>query len=160
MSASDCDVIIHRFMSSVDGMGTREVQAIMQVEVKTRTGKPPSSQMDTLCKLNLFNGQRETRQGVVRFFGVFFLVMDGTSPDDSERMWWGVIPEASIFTDPKQIQWRPITYFQLVKLLRFDIHPRNLQPNPFRRHHKTREIWETHVMPLGFTIERPVLKRS
>jgi hypothetical protein len=160
LSVSDNDVTLHRFMASVDGQGSREVQAIMQIEVKTRSGKPSFSQMDTLSKLNMFCGQKETRQGAVRFFGVFLLVLSGTSPDDSESIWWGVIPKGLHVTDALDLQWHFITREKLIEILRFDRHPRNLTSNPFRRHHKTYEVVEIETTPLGFECEKKIVKRS
>lgn len=160
LSVSDNDVTIHRYMTSVDGIGTREVQAIMQIEVKTRLGKPPTAQMDTLSKLNMFAEQKETRQGIVRFFGVFILVMDGLDPDDSKSMFWGVIPKALIVTDAKKLKWKMIDRRDLIKLLRFEIHPATFEPNTFRRHHKTRRLVQVERTPLGFDVERYIVQRS
>jgi len=160
LSISDNDVTLHRYMTSVDGQGSRQVQALMQIEVKTRQGKPPFAQMDTLSKLNMFCGQRNTKQGVVRFFGVFVLVLSGTSPDDSNAMWWGVIPKGLHVTNALNLKWKKITKEELVQILRFDRHPRNMEKLPFRRHHKTREITVVEKTPLGFEIEKTIVKRS
>ncbi len=160
LSVSDNDVTIHRYMTSVDGLGTREVQAIMQIEVKTRLGKPPTAQMDTLSKLNMFAKQKETRQGIVRFFGVFILVMDGLSPDDSKLMFWGIIPKSLIVTDAKKLKWRSIDRNDLIRLLRFEIHPATFEPNVFRRHHKTRKLVQVVRTPLGFNVDEHVIHKS
>lgn len=160
LSVSDNDVTLHRYMTSVDSVGTREVQAIMQIEVKTRLGKPPSAQMDTLSKLNMFAGHLETRQGHVRFFGVFILVIDGTDPDNSKSMFWGVIPKSLIVTDAKRLKWRMIDRADLISLLRFEKHPATFDPNTFRRHHLTRRIMRVVRTPLGFEIEKPFTSRS
>jgi hypothetical protein len=148
LSASDNDVTLHRYMTSVDQQGTREVQALMQIEVKTRRGKPTTAQMDTLSKLNMFCGQKDTDQGVVRFFVVFLLVMSGVDPDTSEYMWWGVI------------EWHQIDKQKLIELMRFDRHPRNLKTLAFRRHHASRTIYEQQQTPLGFEVWKPVTHRS
>lgn len=160
LSVSDNDVTLHRYMTAADGQGTREVQAIMQIEVKTRMGKPPGAQMDTLSKLNMFASQKSTRQGLVRFFGVFILVMDGDDPDDSKSMFWGVIPKSLVTSDAKKLKWKMIDRGQLINILRFDIHPATFEPNAFRRHHKTRRIVQVELTPLGFEVEKEIIKRS
>lgn len=50
-------MVVHRYLSEVDGAGTRDVQAIMQIEVKTSMSTPTPSQLDTLMKLNMFRGE-------------------------------------------------------------------------------------------------------
>lgn len=160
LAVSDNDITLHRYMTSVDSIGTREVQAIMQLEVKTRKGKPPAAQMDTLSKLNMFATQKTTKQGVVRFFGVFILVMSDTTPDNSKLMWWGVIPKTLITADASKLIWKKIDREKLIQLLRFERHPRNFEMQPFRRHHLTRVITETVAMPLGFKVDVPVVRKS
>ena len=160
LSASDNDVTLHRYMTEVGGMGSREVQSLMQIEVKTRQGKPSFSQMDTLSKLNMFAGHRSTKQGHVRFWGVFILVLSGVDPDDSTMMWWGQIPKSLIVTDASNLKWRIIDRKSLIELLRFERHPRNFTKHAFRRHHKTRHIVESREYPLGFSVDVPVQHRS
>jgi hypothetical protein len=158
--AADNDVTIHRYLSCVDSVGTREVQAIMQVEVKTRSGLPTESQLDTLSKLNLFRGSRVDKGTHIRFFGVFLLVLSGTSPDDSKDIWWCGIPEGKVIKSASALRWRSITKPQLISILKFDLHPVNLESNPFRRHHKTSEVVQIEQTPLGFECERVLIKRS
>lgn len=159
-AASDNDLTVHRYMTSVDGLGTRDIQSIMQIEIKTRRGEPLRSQLDTLSKLNLFAGQKYIEGQHIRFFGVFFLVMDGTSPDDSRLMWWGTLPKNAVVDQAREIQWRRIGYAQLVGLLRFDLHPGTFERHVLRRHHKTREIVSVDRMPLGFLTETRLIVRS
>ena len=163
--ACDNDVTIHRYMHSVDGIGSRDVQSIMQIEIKTKrgnpkSGKPSNSQMDTISKLNLFEGEKDVDGQHVRFFGVFLLVLSETTPDNSESMWWGVIPRGVCVSNATLLKWRLINRDALIKLLRFEIHPVNFARNPFRRHHKTREIVSTETTELGFEVERKIIKRS
>ena len=132
--ATDVDVFVHRYLTvPSDGIGTREVQNMMLIEVKSRSGNPSSSQLDTLSKINLFNGIRRVAGRRVEFFGVFFLKLSGTSPDDSDQMWWGSILSGVV-------QWQKIDTTTLIALLRFDIHPVTLGLIEYRRHHKTTEI--------------------
>ena len=159
--ASDNDVTVHRYMTSIDSIGTREVQGIMQIEVKTRRGEPSESQLDTLSKLNLFCGDREVGGVAVRFFGVFVLVMSGTSAENSRRMWWGSIPKNKHICDSKLLSWDVVSLQQLIALLRFDCHPRNIKDKtPFRRRHLTRQFVETETTLLGFDIEKITTLRS
>ena len=158
--ASDNDITVHRYLTSVDGIGTREVQGIMQVEVKTRTGKPSLSQMDTISKLNLFSGTKKSNGVHVTFFGVFLLIMDGTDPDNSENIWWGCIPRKQTLSDAKNLKWHIINRTKLIQLLRFDIHPQSLTTKTFRRHHKTNEVIETAMSELGFEYEKRIITRS
>ena len=51
-TATDSDVVVHRYKAEVDGVGTRDMQAIMQIEVKTSMSQPKPSQLDTLMRLN------------------------------------------------------------------------------------------------------------
>ena len=158
--ASDNDVTVHRYMTSVDSVGTREVQGIMQIEVKTRQGKPSPSQMDTLSKLNLFEGHKIINGVYVNFFGVFLLILSGTNPDDSSEIWWGSIPSKRFFSNPMDIRWTLIDKQKLVRLLCFELHPINLTDKAFRRHHKTQEILAVEMTPLGFEVEKKLIKRS
>ena len=160
LSASDNDVTLHRYMTSIDSVGSREVQGIMQLEIKTRQGKPSFSQMDTLSKLNMFCGERQTKEGHVRFFGVFVLVLSNTTPDDSPQMWWGQIPKSLVVTDASRLKWQVVNRKTLIELLRFDRHPRTFEPQAFRRHHKTTSTVEVVTAPLGFQYERSVVTRS
>lgn len=158
--ASDNDVTIHRYMHAIDGIGSRDVQGLMQLEIKTRQGKPRSSQIDTLSKLNLFATHKEVKGHHIRFFGIFVLVMSDTTPDNSERMWWGVIPKGVILKDAKNLKWKLIDRSTLISLLRFERHPRNFSKHAFRRHHLTQEIHVVEMTPLGFEVEKIIKKRS
>jgi hypothetical protein len=158
--ASDNDVTVHRYMTCVDGVGTREVQALMQIEVKTRKGKPSQSQIDTLSKLNLFSNQKTIDGVVIRYFGVFVLVMSGTTPEDSKELWWGVIPKGKTLDNASDLQFKKINKQTLISLLRFDLHPVNMSLEPFRRHHLTKEVVLIETTPLGFECEVKLVNRS
>lgn len=159
-TASDNDITVHRYLTSVDRVGTREVQGIMQIEIKTRQGKPSASQMDTLSKVNLFSGSKKIGGVQVTFFGVFVLVLSGTTPDDSEALWWGGIPKMTIITNASSLKWNRVDKSMLVKLLRFERHPRDLSEVAFRRRHKTSEIVIVETSPLGYQYERKITHRS
>jgi len=153
--ASDVDLFLHRYMTAVDGVGSRQVQALGFLEVKTRNGEIGTSQRDTLWKMHMTSKGQTTLDGVVlRHYGVGFVFMSGTSPDDSSRMEWGR------FQQNQSIYRREITLRQLIALLRFDLHWHNLSRNPFRRHHKTGVIRGVDIAPLGFEVETVVERRS
>jgi hypothetical protein len=161
--ATDVDLIVHRYLTEVDSEGTRQIQALMHLEVKTRSGVPHDSQLDTLCKLNLFHGKRDLPHVHLRYWGVSVLSMDGTTPDNSRTMYWARFPESRNGQTPRRwdnLNVQSISHAQLIGLLRFDLHPDNLTRRPFRRHHKTMEVVVEEMMPLGFTVEKTVIKRS
>lgn len=152
--ATDNDLTIHRYLVDVDGIGSREVRPLMQVEIKTRNGEPTYSQEETYRLLNEFRGSRLIGNVYVRYFGISVLSMSGTTPDNSEFMRWGR------FSKKGQIIYREISRKQLINLFRFDIHPDNLRRRPFRRHHKTSEIITRIQTELGFEIDAIVVNRS
>lgn len=158
--ATDSDVIIHRYKSCVDSIGTRELQGLMHLEVKTRCGEPSPSQMDTLSKMNLFKGDKRVGGQTIRNLGVFVLILSGVSPYDSKLMWWCSMPADRCIGDAKLLHRNVVNCSQLIKLLKFDLHPVTLQPVPFRRHHATKEILVRETAPLGFQIDRRILRRS
>lgn len=144
----DMDYIVHRYKTADDG---RDVQCIMFVEVKTRSGEPSASQKDTLLLIDQFlNNRRNTptktnekktvdsartkafssvarKEVTVRAFGGYVLQFEHTGPDDSSWIRWG----------PCRTE---IDVDTLAKLLRFDLDPDTLMPLDLRRHHKPREI--------------------
>jgi|GEM_PF-6378683 len=160
-AACDNDITVHRYKTVVDRIGTRDVQALMQIEIKTRGGVPPMSQMDTLSKLNLFRGQKHLKDGqVIRFFGVFVLVMDGTTPTNSTIMRWGSMRHSGPVNDASKLKWRDITLNLLIKLLRFEIDPHSFESEPLRRRHSSQEIIIIRKADLGFEYEEKLRKDS
>lgn len=151
--ATDNDFTLHRYMVSRDAMGTRDIQPIMQLEVKTRCGVPSKSQQDTLWKRHMFRGQRGSSP-VIWNFGVYVLSMMDERPDTSAEMRWGA------FTKSGSLRWTSIDLLQLEKLLLFEIDPENLKPQAFRRHHKTQENLVKTISPLGFEYLKPVVTKS
>jgi len=135
-TATDSDVVVHRYKAEVDGVGTRDMQAIMQIEVKTSMSQPKPSQLDTLMRLNMFRGDLAALGCRLRHYGVAVLVLEQTTPDDSEHMLWARYPAGTCeeaFLGGVRIRWRdmvvrPINREQLVDLLRFELHPDTLAP--------------------------------
>lgn len=136
---TDCDHIIHRYKFE-----TRDVQAIMVLEVKTYDKELPETQRDTLHIANQLMRNRRSnmykdvkwqagdaplkvksamtgRDVMVRCFGVQTLRLSHSSPIDSVRMWWNK---------------RLINVAQLIKLLRFDLDPDKIEPMDLRIHQR------------------------
>jgi hypothetical protein len=154
---TDVDSFIHRYLNRVDKQGTREVQCMMEIEVKTRQGNLTDSQIDTYRKKHatIIPFLKWNRQLLFNY-GVSFVRMDGTSPADSQWMKWGRFKRVCTF----EIEWRDICLEQLISLLRFDLNPDTLLENKFRRHHKTSTVVVAEQTPLGFVAERDVVNRS
>lgn len=128
LSATDIDLVMHRYKSKVrEGVGTRRFQSLITIEVKTRGGYPPMSQLDTLAKCNVFRGIDYLENIHLTHYGVFVLVMSGVDPDTSDSMMWGSFPPGKIVTDSSQLLWQKITLDQLYQLLRFELNPKTLE---------------------------------
>lgn len=155
--ATDVDLVIHRYLTSIDGIGSREIQAMMMLEVKSRSGKPHQSQTDTLYKWHLLSNTKQVvNNSLIWGFGVGVLSMSGTDPSNSDHLEWGRFKKGS---DGK-LHYRKITINQLYGLLRFELHPDSLSRQPFRRHHKTRLISVEEQTVLGFSIKKVIKKSS
>lgn len=170
--ATDVDLCIHRYIETVDSMGTREIQSLMHVETKTRGGFPPDSQLDTLYKLDKIYRKKPSKDErtwpfTLRHLGVSILIMSGVDPDSSDWMQWvrfkktkSGISRATIGAMEYLGTCRYISKDELLSLLRFDIDPDTFSEKLFRRHHKTRTITETILTPLGFSEEKRITMRS
>ena len=148
----DCDVLLHRYMLNLtDGLGSRDVQCLMFIEVKTHDADLRPDQRDTLSLLSqvLRNRRRNVhaaRRGLhaskhvapcraksrksgrniaLRLFGGHLLQLSADSPANSNLIRW----------DGNQI-----TQAQLVGLLRFDLDPDKLIPMDWRRRYMSTAI--------------------
>lgn len=131
----DLDILLHRYKTLVDGKGTRDIQCMMFVEVKTHMAVPSSSQMDTLSILNQVlrnrrpnihsTPRRQTRgqlrrvwskflkrETTIKLYGGHLLQIDGTSPENSSSLLW---------------DYAPITIEMLLELLRFERDPDRIE---------------------------------
>lgn len=155
---TDVDTILHRYKTEIDGIGSRRLQLFMHLEIKTRNGDLTASQRDTLWKTHRFltrgNGTIVEGDQTWHHFGVSILQLSGTTPDDSDVIWWGRFE-----TDGTGIK-RRISPSKLLDVIHFDCHPNNFEPMVARRHHKTVVLTIKEQLPLGFEIERDILKRS
>lgn len=144
-TVNDVDFLIHQYMTTVDAMGSREIQQIMHIETKSRGGVPDFAQVDTLFKEHLMKvGKKKINQQQVRHYGVSVLSMSGTSPENSDHLRWGRFRIKGV------LRFRIIRTQTLVDLLTFRIDPDTLKPIDYRRHHKTRVVERIEQTPLGF----------
>lgn len=173
--ATDIDLVVHRWFHGSTG---KHIQCLMVVEVKTRGAQPRFAQLESLSALQLFSAKKnirlalptihpETREMIpdfrqYRFYGVHFLLLSGTSPEDSDSMVWARWKWKPHGVDHQmtasQLQRTKINIEQLKGILRWDLHPSTLKPfKPFKKHHGFREIDQEIVTPLGFeTMERTI----
>lgn len=165
IGVTDVDCLIHHFAYEViDAPGrmkgkTRQIQALMGLEVKTRNKQPEAdfSQFDTLWKWHLTVKKEHREKGtdwIIRNFGWSFLRLSGTRPDNSEAIHWGRFEEGCV------LKWRQINIRILIELLGFIRHPDNLSKEPFRRHHASKTIWRIAEQPLGFAVPILEINRS
>ena len=151
ITVNNPDVIIHRYRIGEDNLGTRLIQAVMWIEVKRHGARPELSQKDDLHIVNqMLSNERATptkagprwsrprhapvqiysallkRKTFLWAYGVHSLYLSGSTPDDSNVILWDK---------------REITVEQLVRILRFELHPTTLAPNDeIRRHHKRKQL--------------------
>jgi len=140
----DADFWVHRYKIH----GSRSIQCLMMVEVKTHGATCDASQDDTLALVNQclrnrrsnIHGDPERRQAAglplklwsklqgrdvsTRVFGVHLLTFEGNGPQDSSWIKWDN---------------RPISEDQLLGLLSFDIDPDYMRPLDLRIHQRKKE---------------------
>lgn len=156
-TAYDVDVLVHLYECVVHDRqarqtGTsRQLKAIMGVEVKTRDALPSFDQKQAMWSWHLSMHDvkpdpKLKREYTIRSFGWSFLSLSGTTPDNSERMRWGRFDEIG------NIQWRDIPRDILVDVMAFVRHPESWKLQPFHRHHGSRSLYRTEEQPLGFSV--------
>ncbi len=134
----DSDMIVHRYKFDHN----RLYQCIMLVEVKCHNAEPTPSQKDTLAIFGQFlrndkTTSRKSRRAQVRdrptkafsvmrkrmitcrAFGVHLLTFENTSPENGKIRW-----------DKENV-----TKGQLIKILKFELHPETLKLMDGRVHH-------------------------
>lgn len=160
LAASDVDMMLHRYKANIDGMGSRRVALMMNVEVKTRLAMPSDSQRQTLFfqhqLLHEKRALRDIKPGKVSVwhFGYFVLSISGERPDESDEMYW------MRFADDGSFEPDPVTHQQLLDILGFRLNPETLRDLSLRRHHKTRRIIMRELTPLGFEVDRVLTRHS
>jgi len=107
----DLDVLLHKYKTCTDGKGSRDIQCMMFIEVKTYMATPSPAQSDTLYTLNQILRNRRpnihstpkwqikgqmtrvwskylNRNTTLKLYGGHMLQMDGTFPDNSSMIMW------------------------------------------------------------------------
>lgn len=154
----DIDLLLHKYKTIVDGKGTRDIQCMMFVEVKTYNAELTLAQEDTLLVLDQVLRNRKPnihseplsqapnppvkvyskvcgRKVSVHFYGGHLLRFDGCSPETSDRIEW----------DRKVISQET-----LVGLLQFEIDPDGLTKLDHRRRSRN---WSNNLkLPFGQTV--------
>lgn len=130
LSITDSDLWVHRYLTKVDRCGTREINHLMLVEVKTFSATVPFAQADTFAVINAVLHKADgimiplpaPQKGVrmIRVWGVHVLRMTDASPEESQYMWW----------DDKKIDLP-----MLEEVLRFERDPFTMRKRSDRRHH-------------------------
>lgn len=164
LTVNDNDLIIHKYRTKVDGLGTRGVQLQMWLELKTFGAMPNDNQRQTLFdhhqllarKQRLLDARNPGQRRSVWHFGAFVLSLSGTTPDNSNRILWCRFDAAGA------LDANEVTVDQLIRILRFDVAPDWFDPieGRLRRHHKTQQLIMVQRMPLGFDTEVLVKKSS
>jgi hypothetical protein len=155
----DIDWIFHRYLPKVDGLGTRLVRMMMDIELKCFGREPDDSQRETLfIHHQLLASKRKVvgirGEHVVSWhFGQYFLQLPEDVPAPGMR--WGC------FTPAGAICWAQIDQATFEGLVNFEHRPDN--PSvllDLRRHHKNTVICNTEMTELGFTAESVIFRRS
>jgi len=107
----DLDLLLHKYKTHEDGKGSREVQHLMFIEVKTNMASPSAAQTDTLSMLNQVLRNRRPnvnsrnrfqaelapvkvkskmlgKMVTLKMYGGHLLQFDGTDPTNSTQMKW------------------------------------------------------------------------
>lgn len=154
---TDVDAYWHRYKTCIDKIGSRDVQISMETEWKTRGANLTESQADTYRKKHAMIMPRLKWHGQELInFGVSVVRLSGSTPDDSEWIKWGRFIRGAA----SGMSWNDISVDQLLKLIRFDIHPDTFNSGYLRRHHKTRVVQVFEKSALGFEVERELVHRS
>lgn len=130
----DVDILLHRFKTFDDLKGSRFIEFMMFIEVKTFSAELTDSQQDTLGLLNqllrnrrpnmhgsprrqlegqpaMAYSRKKKREVPLRLLGGHLLQLSGSSPLDSESIFW---------------DYKRIDIETLVELMLFDRDPDNL----------------------------------
>ena len=161
-TANDVDFVIHCWKRKNTG---EQIKAITQVEIKTRCGEVAFQQMEAFSTLSAFAGVRDFKDAQYRFYGVCFLLLSHTRPDNSDTIVWKRFP-VQVKTDvkeklvPSAMLIDRITEAQLIGILTSDLHPISLRKfRPGWLHHGRKSVVVTEMTELGFPVEKVVHKR-
>ncbi len=128
LCCTNSDLWVHKYRTHVDNVGTRELQHIMLIEVKTFGKDVPTAQADTYHLIDQILRRKDRKyfrrpsgeKRWVRTWGVHYIIMSGDAPDTSEWITW---------------DRKPIDVTTLEELLRFERNPDTLAKRSDRRHH-------------------------
>jgi len=175
MNVNDADWLFHRYKTHDDANGTRKLQHLMFVEVKTHCSGTirdhlPDHQREVLfyhhqlltchgkgSQLGARTLRRPFARPAVRVwhYGVFVLAFEGGGPQDGTIAWCRFEENGGMTAT--QI-WDAES---LAEILRFERDPRDIRRKlDTRRHHKTQRTVVKEEQPLGFTVEREIVDRS
>lgn len=161
-TANDVDMVISCWKNRRTGT---QIRSLTQIEIKTRCGDVAFQQMEAFSTLSAFAGVRNFSDIQFRFYGVCFLMLSGTSPDDSDQMFWKRFPISVRFDGktkptPKEMLVDKISQSQLIGLLTAELHPISLRKfRPEVTHHGGKIVFTTETTPLGFTVDRIIHKK-
>ncbi len=161
VTVNDIDMVVSCYHKNQTGSF---VYSMFIVEIKTRGGSLTASQRYLYPALSCFARELTYSDKCVRFYGCMQLIMSGTSPDDSEWMEWKRFPfhiRSQRKSVPKleDMKSSRVDIDQLVKILRFDLHPISLRRfSPEMKKHGESEVVRTVTTPLGFTVNEVVKK--
>jgi len=138
LSVTNSDLWVHRYMTCVDRVGTRELQHLMLVEVKTHGASEPFAQADTYHALDqVLRQKKKVRvfrlaggKAWLRCWGVHHLTMSGDDPGSSGWIKW---------------DGKPITAGELEEVLRLERSPDTLRPREDRRHHTRSQVARSQI---------------
>jgi hypothetical protein len=160
LTVTDIDWCFHKYAPHVDSLGTREVQLMLFLELKCYNAEPRPSQLETLSELHqlLCSKKKVQRPGrsatMLWHFGVYVLSLPCVSPEQSASCRWGH------FGEDGRLAWRQISSQLLPQILGFTRRPDTLERLDLRRHHAFTAFISRDKVPLGFTVDTLVIKRS
>lgn len=163
MDVTDIDFTFHKYLTQVDGCGTRHVKLIQDVEWKSWGKKLSVNQLETLYfrhqllnKKSRLISNRLRKRVYVWYFGQFVcLLYGGNAPDACQYIEWCGFDGFGV------LRSKEISAALLVDILGFKIRPDNLTKMSLRRHHKTSLIgYEDHSKDLLFPVAKYLIKRS
>lgn len=162
ITINDQDYMIHKYKTNVDGLGARVVQLMMNTEVKTNGAMPSNTQRQTLFFEHQLLNKRRTlndvlsgRKSAVWHFGCFVLSIPESYPGEySDTVIW------CRFGDDGSLIPSELTVDQLVGVLSFRLNPITLAQLSLRRHHKKMAVVSTEKVPLGFSTDCIVTRKS
>ncbi len=160
--ASDIDWVIRKYKNVTDSVGTRPVHLILELEVKTFGAMPNLSQRETLFFKHLCCSEKRLtvpslidpkKKISIWHLGFYILGLDEDRPMETVR-WYQ-------FSKSGELLPSIITADRLADILGFRVKPDNPYENlSLRRHHKTSMLEVEEIQPLGFAINKHVVKRS